>query len=66
MDEEVGRVAGHGGVGLHAVVVDAPALAGGVARPGELDRAREVGAVRKRPMIGSDTALTSEICGVMR
>ena len=35
MQEEVGRVLGDGRIGLHAGLVDAPALAGGVARPGE-------------------------------
>ena len=41
MDEEVRAVGEHRGVGAHAAarLVDAPALAGGVARPHERDRA---------------------------
>src|SRR5258705_13897197 len=41
MDEEVGPVLEHGGAGAHASVrrVDAPTLAGGIARPYERDRA---------------------------
>ncbi len=35
MQEEVRRVLADRGVGLHAGIIDAPALAGGVARPGE-------------------------------
>ena len=41
MDEEIRPVAQHGRVGAHAAarLVDAPALAGGIARPDERDRA---------------------------
>ncbi len=41
MDEEIGPVVAHGGVGAHAAArrIDAPALAHGVARPQERDRA---------------------------
>jgi hypothetical protein len=41
VNEEVGAVAQHGRIGAHAAarLVDAPALAGGVARPYERDRA---------------------------
>ena len=41
MDEEIRPVAQHGGVGAHAAacLVDAPALAGGIARPDERDGA---------------------------
>src|SRR6516165_6956860 len=41
MDEEIRRIAVHGGVAAHTAAreVDAPALAHGVARPDERDRA---------------------------
>lgn len=37
MQEEVGRILADRGIGLHAGVVDAPALAGGIAGPSETD-----------------------------
>jgi hypothetical protein len=41
VDEKIGVVAQHGGIGAHAAAafVDPPALAGGIARPNERQRA---------------------------
>ena len=37
MDEKIGLMRGHGGIGAHALVIDAPTLTGGIARPDEPD-----------------------------
>src|SRR6185369_6960475 len=49
MDEEIRTVAQHGRVGAHAAarLVDAPALAGGITRPDEGDRAAVGGRAAK-------------------